>query len=117
MATGTFECPICGFDKPHTHEARVVEWHRTGNRISPPGSGIVDADGNDVAFEWGPLNPEQRKTLRMAAESQYRYSVLKAEFDADPRAYVNRYGTINSPESSFLVQWLLERIDRLEGQR
>jgi len=45
-----------------------------------------------------------------------RMAALKAEFNANPRAYAMKYGTINSVESSMLVLWLLERIDRLEGR-
>lgn len=103
MSIGTFNCPICGFDKPHPHEAVVVEWHRSG--IAPKG------------YIPGPLNKAQRMSLRREAEHWHHVDMLKKKFEANPRAYVNKYGSINSFESSFLVGWLLARIDRLEKAR
>lgn len=41
---------------------------------------------------------------------------LRNEFEKDPRAYVNKYGTINSTESSELVSWLLAKIDSAAAQ-
>ena len=92
MDRGTFECPICEFDKPHSHVPSEI-----ANR--------------------GKHNENQRTLMRERASEQYLISTLKEEFELNPRAYVNRYGTINSTESAFLVQWLLARLDRLEGEK
>jgi hypothetical protein len=43
--------------------------------------------------------------------------LLREEFENGPRQYVQRYGTINSYESFHLVEWLLQRIERLERSR
>ena len=83
---GTDECPICGFDKPHTHEMHEVALRHTAN-------------------------DNQRREMRLRAADQYRMATLKEEFDAGPRAYVQKYGSINSTESRMLVIWLLDRID------
>ena len=89
MAEGTFNCPICGFDRPHHHN-------------------VIEVALRDTA------NDNQRHEMRRRAEHQYLMVSLKEEFDRDPRAYVRRYGTINSTESSMLVNWLLDRIDAMK---
>ena len=94
---GTYECPICGFDKPHTHDSFTLKWFDE----------VKHDPRYDVAW--------QRKYQRSVAEREHRFGLLKAEFDAGPRAYVAKYGSINSEESTYLVQWLLARIDRLEA--
>ena len=90
MSIGTFDCPICGFDKPHVHGAPIVAQRYT-------------------------LNDAQRRGLRVEAEQAYRFDELRAECERDPRAYVNKYGSVNTVESGPLVRWLLDIIDRLKA--
>jgi hypothetical protein len=59
-------------------------------------------------------NENQRRNMHESAAHQYRMAVLREEFESSPRAYVTKYGSINSVTSTRLVEWLLERIDRLE---
>ena len=89
MTLGTSACPICGFDKPHTHTTTETALRETANA-------------------------NQRESMRKQAERQHYTAQLKVEFDLSPRQYAEKYGTINSVESSHLVQWLLERIDSVE---
>jgi hypothetical protein len=97
MAEGTFECPICGFDKPHTHEPMEVELRYSANQ-------------------------NQRDSMKKRAEYLHMVVELRAEFDADPRAFVARYGTCSrfgdraSTACSYLVLWLLERIDSINAE-
>lgn len=102
MATGTFECPICGFDKIHTHEQGIVEWYRTGR--APKGY-----------LGPGPMNASQKAAERRVAEEQYRMAELRKELEANPRAYVGKYGTINSVEGVMVVPWLLDLVDQLRA--
>ena len=44
-------------------------------------------------------------------QTEVRYTALKVEFDADPRLFVQKYGTVNSFESGMVVQWLLQRTE------
>ena len=49
------------------------------------------------------------------AEHERRMAALKEEFDAGPRAYIAKYGSINSTETSMLDLWLLERVERCDA--
>lgn len=74
---GTAECPICGLDKPHTHEDYEIALRDTASEM-------------------------QRKSMRVAAELQIRGRTLKEEFDRSPRDYVTHHGTINSFEAAYV---------------
>lgn len=98
MAIGTFECPLCGFDKPHTHDASTIRW-----------------------FEEAKNNPRydvdhQRRHERRLAELQHQIGQLHEEFEKNPRAYVSTHPTINTYESTFIIPWLLDRLDRVEAE-
>jgi hypothetical protein len=80
---GTFDCPICGFDKPHTHSAEEIAGR-------------------------GKWNENQKKLMKERSLDQYRMKNLKAEFE--------RYGTVNSYESSMLWIWILDRLEKIEKQ-
>jgi hypothetical protein len=108
-AIGTYECPICGFDKPHHHEPHIVKWHQTGHRF--------DSDGSD----WGPLNANQRHSLASEAKSRYERQELHKAFRADPVAIIRSGGAgwphISQRDWLFLLQELIiEELIRLRAR-
>lgn len=87
METGTYECPICGWGEPHEHIA--IEIERSGAH-----------------------SEDERASMRWQALTAKLRALSKAEFDRNPRAFAERVLGTNTSESSMLVPWLLERIDR-----
>lgn len=96
---GTMECPICGFDKPHTHDHATVEWHRTGRKPE---------------FQETPINVNQRRTLRIEAEGQYRRQQEREAFDRDPRAFLY---SLTVCEKGYWVEDLLLKLTAAEQAR
>lgn len=96
-ARGTRECPICGFDKPHTHEQYIVEWYRTGSR---PG------------FQDSPMNDNQRHQERLMVEARHEELQRREAFARDPRAFL---ADLTLLEKTHWIDALLRRLERAEG--
>ncbi len=69
---GTFECPLCGFDKPHKHDHQTVRWFEEAKRN--PKYDVVS----------------QRRRCREEAEYQWREAERRREFFADPVGVLRR---------------------------
>lgn len=105
---GTHECPLCGFDKPHTHDHSTVKWFEEAK--SNPAYDVV----------------AQRRRCRSEAEYQWRVSERRREFFEDPVGVLRRTsfkvdedlgygdaGFMSGRDFAFSVMpWVIELLER-----